>query len=511
MKILLAGPGTGKTTKIKNLIDNFSEKGKILIMSFTNATVDDLLKELSPKGIMEKNCMTLHKFAVKYNHDSSRHVLLPEEEIILKKIAKKLELSFDSICDQLNATTFDQMIDRFVEFAKNNDLYLREKLVGFSYLIIDEYQDFNPHEQSLIDLLLGYFEETIILGDDDQCIYGFKDASSEKIIELHNNPEIEKIDHEHKCYRCPDKIVEHATNLIKKNKKRVEKPWHKSGKGGHLLYVQKQDLDDMANYVIKNIKRIQEHDPEASILILAPVSFIADPVAQKLSEEKIDFENANAPQIVHDLILKAWEIKSLFGGFKYLNLLFLGYCNLSIRKSFYDLLKKHLELGQNYGELFQEITKHLPLEVRSQYGSLEEMMNLNKYAEIKNLFNETDGNSDEEKLERIFQLKKDLLLKKIRVMSIHKSKGLGDDYVFVLGLTEGILPNRKSGTDSLELQRRVFYVAMTRAKKCLCIVAVLKIPGKFANKVNKQVFSYDFKNKLWNGKASKFISELNLK
>ncbi len=510
MKLLLAGPGTGKTTKIQELIDDFSEREKILIMSFTNATVDDLLRNLSAKGVTGNNCMTLHKFAIKYNHDNSRHVLLLQEEKILNNIAKQINLEFDVFCDQLNATTFNQMIDRFILFAKSNELYLREKLEGFKYLIIDEYQDFNPHEQALIDLLLEYFEETIILGDDDQCIYDFKDASSEKIIQFYNDLVVEKIDHEHKCHRCPDKVVEHATNLIKNNKKRVNKLWYKSGRKGELIYLQKQNLEEMTDYVVRNIKNITEKDPDASVLILTPVKFISEPVIQKLIEENINFENANAMKIDPIVLQKAWEVKSLFGGFKYLNLLFLGYVKLSIRKPFYDLLKKHLESGQNYEELFKKLSKKLPEEVKSEYENIETMLELDKYRDVKEIYDQTEGENDDDKLEKIFQIKKDPPLKKIRVMSIHKSKGLGEDYVFVLGLTDGILPNQKAGIDSIESQRRLFYVAMTRAKKCLCIISILKIPGKYARKMNIEKFSFDKYRKLWNGKASGFISELKL-
>jgi len=76
--------------------------------------------------------MTLHKFAMKYNHDQSRHVLIPEESKLLQKISKKLELDFDTFTDLLSATTFGQMISRFVEFAKVNPEYLKEKLSSFN-------------------------------------------------------------------------------------------------------------------------------------------------------------------------------------------------------------------------------------------------------------------------------------------------------------------------------------------------------------------------------------------
>jgi len=100
--------------------------------------------------------------------------------------------------------------------------------------------------------------------------------------------------------------------------------------------------------------------------------------------------------------------------------------------------------------------------------------------------------------------------KNIKIMSIHKSKGLGADYVFMIGLNEGILPNRKRGNDSMESQRRLFYVGMTRAKKQLYLYSNIKIEGKHVNKVNKDDFKYDYKSKDWNGKSSSFISELKL-
>lgn len=511
MKILLAGPGTGKTTRIKDLIAQWDNAKQCLVLSFTNATVNDLLKNLSGEGVSQDNCMTLHKFAIKYNHDNSRHILLPNEIAILEQTAKQTGQDFLNLCNQLSATTFDQMISRFVEFASANELYLRQKLSGFKYLIVDEYQDFNPNEQALIDLLVSNFEEIIILGDDDQCIYDFKDASSKKIIEFYNDITVGRIDHEHKCHRCPDEVVEHATNLIKNNKNRIDKQWHKSGKKGNLIYLQQQSLDDAADYVLHNVKRIASHDPEAAILILAPVKFAIDPIAEKLTAEGIDFENKNKPQIDSELVEKSWEIKACFGSFKYLNLLFLGYKKMAQRKRLYDTLKLQLATGLNFEDLFNTVSNKLPAEVLAQHSDAVQMMSLGKYERVKKLFDEVAEGTTDEKLEKIFHNREEDAGKKIKLMSIHKSKGLGSEYVFVVGLTEGILPNKKAGSDSIEAQRRLFYVGITRAKKCLCLISILKIPGKFVNKINKADFKYDYSNRLWNGKASRYISELKLK
>ena len=141
----------------------------------------DLHESLKEDGITENNCMTLHKFAMKYNHDKKRHVLLPKEKDELDTISSGTEISFDSLCNFLSCTTFDQMIDRFVEYAKANPLYLQEKLAYYDSLIVDEYQDFNPHEQALIDILIATIPTSYVLGDDDQCIYDFKDQMYQRI------------------------------------------------------------------------------------------------------------------------------------------------------------------------------------------------------------------------------------------------------------------------------------------------------------------------------------------
>ena len=127
------------------------------------------------------------------------------------------------------------------------------------------------------------------------------------------------------------------------------------------------------------------------------------------------------------------------------------------------------------------------------------------------MFNKSDGRSDEEKLENMLKKIEEMEEKNIKIMSIHKSKGLGADFVFMIGLNEGIMPNKKKGNDSIESQRRLFYVGITRTKEQLFLYSNVQIKGEHAHKVNKDDFKYDYKSKVWNGKASSFISELKLK
>lgn len=506
MKILIAGPGTGKTTNIKDIISEHGDATKFLVLSFTNATVKDLQSSLGEQGVSENNCMTLHKFAVKYNHDKSRHILFPREIDELKKISKGTQIDFEKLCDFFQCTTFDQMIERFVTFAKANPTYLKQKLENYDSLIVDEYQDFNPSEQKLIDILIGEIQNSYILGDDDQCIYDFKDASSDKIISFHGDTANEIIPHKHKCYRCPDKVVEHATHLIRNNKKRVNKKWHKVGKVGEIEHCQLKSFDEVAIRIADKLSAIDGKDA----LILSPVGFAVEPLLEKLNAKDIEFTNFFIPKIPDELVMKSWEIKSVFGNYKYLNLVLLGYSKLTNRKKFYEHIKQDFDAGENFDELFKLLTNKLPSEIVGNKLSLGDFLSQEQYSEIQLLFNKSEGRSDDEKLENIFKEIEAIDEKNIKIMSIHKSKGLGADYVFIIGLNEGILPNKKRGNDSIESQRRLFYVGITRAKQQLFLYSNIQIEGRHANRVNKDDFKYDYRNKVWNGKSSSFISELKL-
>lgn len=506
MKILLAGPGTGKTTNIKNIITAHGDGSRFLVLSFTNATVHELQKSLKDQQVTESNCMSLHKFAVKYNHDKHRHVLLPIEENELRKIAIGANIAFDLLCDFLSCTTFDQMIDRFVIYAKANPLYLKEKLAGYDSLIVDEYQDFNPHEQALIDILISTITTSYVLGDDDQCIYDFKDASADKIISFNNDSSNEKITHTHICYRCPDSVVEHATNLISQNRNRVAKEWRKSSKAGTVTHEQLNTLDDVAKSILEKIISISDDD----ILILTPVEFAVEPLVSLLERNGVAFTNYFEKKIPIRLIAKVWEARSIFGDHKYLNLVLLGYVKLTARKNFYECVKRHYAAGKDYDELFALLVSKLPTEIKDVTLDLPTFLQQEAYIEVFSLFQKARGESENEKLENLFKEIEQEDSERIKIMSIHKSKGLGADHVFIVGINEGILPNKTKGNDSLESQRRLFYVGMTRTKKSLTLISNLRLEGKYVNRVNKTDFRFDGKSGLWVGKSSRFISELKL-
>jgi superfamily I DNA/RNA helicase len=228
-----------------------------------------------------------------------------------------------------------------------------------------------------------------------------------------------------------------------------------------------------------------------------------------MKKENIKHINCFQDKTPDNLVIKTWELKYLFGENKYLNLVLLGYRLLTVRKKFYEILKKHCENGQDISELILILKSKLPVETVEEYENIDEAIEKSYFEDIKELYIQAEGCTENEKLENMLK-PEEIEDKNIKVMSIHKSKGLDADHVFMVGLVEGIIPNKTQGSDSIEAQRRRFYVGMTRAKKNLYLISNIKIEGKNARRVNLKDFVFDKYKRVWNGKASSYIAELKL-
>jgi superfamily I DNA/RNA helicase len=124
-----------------------------------------------------------------------------------------------------------------------------------------------------------------------------------------------------------------------------------------------------------------------------------------------------------------------------------------------------------------------------------------------------DENNIEESISYLtskVKTKKEFEKGKINLMSIHKSKGLQSDYVIINGLVSGILPNESRGLDTIEAQRRLLFVGMTRALKELYMVSTVEWRGKdlMGNNADMGEFQFDKYKRKYSGKTSKFVEEI---
>ncbi len=511
MKILLAGPGTGKTDKIKSIIrSDYLNANNILVLSFTNATINDLKDSF--KDFNNVRCYTLHSYALKINHLPTIHVLDSFFEIpIIQQLAEKLQIDFDAFCGLLQCITFSKMIEKCIDFINANPAYASDNIGQLDLLIVDEFQDFNPFERDLVYLLSKYSDETIILGDDDQSIYDFKDADPDGIIALYNDTNVTKLNHENICYRCPDIIVDCCSNLISRNQHRIDKEWKKSNKDGSVVYEQKLTQEETQSYICEEIKKLLQDSN--TILLLSPVSYYISELRDKFDGEGIPYVDFWTAKISADLKEKLWWIKALYGDHKIIFLLLLAKgLKLFNKKSFINILKKAFMSDFDEQKLIGDIINYYPkpfsdyllepIPISDFWDKHQDFIKLCEHIDEDNLTESIKN------LEKVLNPVLSFAQDSVNIMSIHKSKGLQADYVFIIGLSEGVIPNEIRGIDTIEAQRRLLFVGMTRARKKLYMISTVEWDGKYVHKVDKNQFKYKFLKKKYHSKASRFIEEI---
>jgi len=511
MKLLLAGPGTGKTTRIKSIIDtDYSHCGSILVLSFTNATVDDLFVDFSE--YQNVSCSTLHSYALGINHLPNVHIIHGKtERKALERYANRTEIEFERFCDLIDCITFDQMITRCVAFIRANPVYAKDNIGKLDLLIVDEYQDFNEAERSLIELLQEFATETIILGDDDQSIYGFKDADPDGIISLYRSEGAEHIQHENTCYRCPDEVVKYANSLIDLNNNRIDKALIPCGKDGAIIQRQSLTRTDNDDFILATFGQIPENE---SILVLSPVSFFMDDLRKRLEERNIEYVDFWTPPINEETLKRIWWLKAIFTSSKLVHLLYLGVSHLT-KPRYVRILKEGLGEGGS-GALLQEALINSGYFDQSFISYIIDTPTIpqfvERHPELASLLQDIDEDAIEKSIQnietRLFPNPK-FSPDSVNLMSIHKSKGLQADHVFLTEMNDGVIPNDTYGEDTLEAQRRLFYVGISRAKKALYVLSTIEWEGKFVHRVDKTKFEYRYKKKRYHAKMTRFIEEIH--
>jgi DNA helicase-2/ATP-dependent DNA helicase PcrA len=425
----------------------------------------------------------------------------------------------------------------------------------FAHVLVDEYQDLNRAEQKLIDLLAGYGTLTVI-GDEDQSIYeAFRFAHPEGISEFHiEHPGTHDVPLS-ECRRCPTNLVAIATALIKNNLRRkghdlLPKP----GNGeGNLHIVQWQTVEEEVNGIAKYVHNMierEEFDP-GEVLILCPrrqFGYMIRDALVKLGrsahsffhEEELD---GNPKKLDECSSQEAFTLLTLLvkPDDRVALRCWLGFGNVNLRAEEYQRLreycsKKSIEPRQTLdgllaGSLSIDGTRGITKRYKLLIDRLESLK-LKTGLELFDALFPSDqdwtdpfrtivgGIQGDQSVDKVFDLLKSNItqpelptnVEYIRVMSLHKSKGLTADHVIVTDCIEGLIPYRLDGPPSeeqlryVEEQRRLFYVAITRPTKTLVLSSVLSLPRKLAFKLNVPVHNGN-KNVAMTT-ASSFLAEL---
>ena len=577
--LVLAGAGTGKTgvltTRLARiLMENMALPGEILSVTFTNKAanemksrvgnlIGDMVTGLKWLGTFHSiGAQILRQYPEKVGLKNGFIILDTDDQLrLLKQIIKeeniddkkwsakgllslidnwknkglspnqissddgdyfangKGKVLYKKYQDQLkffNAADFGDLILECIRLFNENPDILESFQNRFKYMLVDEYQDTNTSQYTLLKLLSGKWKNICCVGDDDQSIYSWRGAEVTNILKFEKDFLDSKIIRLEQNYRSTGNILAAASKLIEANESRFGKTLWTSSNGGEKVSVtstwdgeeeariitdeieqqslNKKNLDEVAIlvrasfqmrefedrfvsiglpykviggprfYERKEIRdanayfrlAIQPNDSLALERILnVPKRGIGETTLKKIKDYA---KNNNIPTIdsIRDLI-KTSEIKPK-------TKISLGHF-IELTERWNDLIaeRNHYEMAEiiledsGYLEMLRNddtITAAGRLDnIKELFRSIEPFESLNAYLEHISLVMEIDKNPEGNK---------------VSLMTLHAAKGLEFDYVFLPGWEEGVFPNQRSldegGVKSLEEERRLAYVGITRAK-----------------------------------------------
>ena len=417
----------------------------------------------------------------------------------------------------LNACDFGDLILHCVKIFENNEDICKIYSNNFKYILVDEYQDTNVIQSKWLNYLSSHHKNLCCVGDDDQSIYSWRGAEIKNFLEFDKYYENTKIIRLEKNYRSTQNILNTASFLIKNNKNRVGKKIYTDGEKGDLINLScyKSGKDEAIN-VGDKIEKLKNDFGFNNMAILVRAIFQTREFEERFLKIGIPYRIIGGIKFYERA-----EIKDCLSYLRIVNqhkddLAFERIVNVPKRSigdttintisnyaksnkiSLIESSKKLLELnkikpktkiglssiikliekwsrdhlnGTNHVKLLQTIMDE------SGYSSMlknkKDLENENRVENIKELMNamkEFDNlDSFLEHVSLATSIDQDWEGQKVNLMTMHASKGLEFDVVFLPGWEEGLFPHQKSieekGDKGLEEERRLAYVGITRAKK----------------------------------------------
>ena len=468
-----------------------------------------------------------------------------------EKIVKEVYEKYDIKLKKNNSVDFDDLLLLPIELFKKHKDVLERYQELYKYILIDEYQDTNEAQYILTKMLSEKNRLITCVGDDSQSIYSFRGANYRNILNFEKDYKDAKTILLEENYRSTSTILDAANQVIRNNKMRKDKNlWTSRGVGEKIKYYRAYNERDEAQYVTRKIKELVHKDvPYKDIAVLYRTNAQSRVLEEEMLKEKLPYKVVGS---VYFYSRK--EIKDLIA---YLRLIHNSRDNVSLLRvintpkrgiglktienltvkadseglSIYDVISSGKELEfKNMIEKLKEISKNLTLtelidKVLDASGMKKELEsedtleaeirleNLEEFKSITKSFEEREGLISLEEFLLEISLISDVEDYKndpnrISLMTIHSVKGLEFPHVFVVGMEEGIFPHMNSLMESSEIEeeRRLCYVAITRAKDDLHLVNArrrtlfgneqINTVSRFINEINKDLLESNVEDEL---------------
>mgnify|MGYP004511667867 FL=1 len=483
-----------------------------------------------------------------------------------KMMIAKLYAAYQRHLQESNALDFDDIIYLTVELFQKHPEELEKYQDRYRYVLVDEYQDTNHAQYQLVSLLTRQNKNLCVVGDDDQSIYRFRGATIENILGFEAEfPNCSVIRLEQN-YRSTQTILDAANSVIANNEGRKEKHlWTELGTGDKIVWYQADDEADEAAYVVESIqKSVQNGGTYGENAILYRMNAQSNALERVLIRKDIPYRIYGGTRFydrkeIRDMIAYMSIVENpsdivRFGRIVNEPKRGIGDATVALIENITsDLHVSPLEVMQNVDDYpvlskkAQALKKFAQMWTDLQNASLE--MTLEEFLDY--LLDKTGyrtamqalGEEGELRLENIEELKSSMrtyeesaeeatlsgFLEEISLytdvdkyepdqdvvmlMTVHSAKGLEFSNVYLVGMEQGVFPGMRSmdAKDDVEEERRLAYVALTRAKKHLTIsttssrmlfgMTMRNLPSQFLKEIDSSLIAVEKKQRPFGQKA----------
>lgn len=435
----------------------------------------------------------------------------------------KVYARYDAALREANALDFDDMILKTVELFENHPEILEKYASRFRYVMVDEYQDTNPLQYRLVALLSSKHGNICVVGDDDQSIYKFRGATIENILLFEERFPNAKVIRLEQNYRSTANILDTANAVIAHNTQRKGKNLWTAGDKGEPVYLKRVSDDfEESRYLAETIQDrvVKDHAKFSDFAILYRTNAQANSVERYFVKSAIPYKVVGGFRFyerkeIKDILAYLQVINNPRDNLRLKRIInepkrkigattiahveelaqreFASMLDIMSRAEEYPVLSRTAATLQTFVAMIDHLKNELkrtPLdewvarvaresgyismleledtdEARDRINNIMELCSsvkqyqqenpqgsLSGFLEEVSLMTDLDQMTDEDE--------------RVVLMTLHSAKGLEFDYVFMIGMEEGLFPSQRCMNEGeLEEERRLMYVGVTRAKKCL--------------------------------------------
>lgn len=505
-----------------SFIPNYKENFTIYSENDTSKLMKDIFKQMN---ITDENI----KDEFKHNISILKNDNISIEEYV--KIFKydrnivdfeKFYRTYQSELVKNNAMDFDDLLINFYNLISTNQDVLKSIQNKYTYFSVDEFQDTNQIQYDIVKLLAQKTRNILIVGDEDQSIYGWRGANIDNIFNFTKDFPEAKIFKLEQNYRSTKKILDRANLIIKNNRNRLEKKLYTDNEEGtDVFYYQAMSETDEADFVVQSI--IRSHNdgvPYNEMAILMRLNALSRTFEEKML-------NYNIPHVMYNgfKFFERAEIKSVLAYLtaivnpsddisfaRIINFPKRGIGETSVEKlleisakdriplkevvmnyekeilptplkdKLKDLKALFLDLQENIDKLgmYEFFTYMLEKTNILKSFDLENEQDYERYLNVGSLVNSVREFEEVNQGATIVDYLQSVTLssamdsddgKGVVIATVHGAKGLEFDNVYIVGCEEKIFPISRNDSEDIEEERRLMYVAITRAKKNLVLTS----------------------------------------